>query len=1661
TSDGPLCLEQVCVTPDPEGGQIVRPEEQTAHQQGELAHWQAVGAIFAPNSFYKLTIETHLDLLPTSPDLDELPSYRNAIESAYFRTAGPPGLTTLAPPAGISTSPFATGLEDLTRYVKETEPPTVPPPGEKPILFKPFYRAYDVGLEFNEDYVEEMYRLDRRDLGLYLFDASNQPARDSRGRLLALVGSWGTAETLQLSERETRWLTLLDAATCLPKKLDPQTFPKDSTLTSAEERVLAADTLYEARLVPLLLHEVFTAGEVGHPPPGWFAQDDGPGGPSGWKLGESGEPPDRYVEQTSALGSSVEPDRPGTLLLLADTDPANPPGAWSDYRVSVYARSAGGGSGGNAGSSGSVGLVVRWSGPASWYRFALGERGRTLVKAGLGGIVLLASDSTSYQRNRDYLLSVEAIGGTLRAYVDGLPVFEVTDSDGIASRAGRAGLYTCQSPRARFRDLRVDDFRPAAPAVYRFQLTTSLYANFFHHLQSFDDQIWSGALGSADSLAFAEPLSFAPPGEAETRAYEALAGLALGPAPALQRSARVEVTRLTRPGGGPVLLLRSPEPLGWERLELALSRPAHPLSTPSRPGDLKLTDVAFGTLKPSEEAVTVLCREAASPTRSRIDLRALPGPVVELAGDPFLLLESFADPAALTRFEIVDRGPVGGPSAWLVEGGALLERSGIGGGTEPDLPGSLAVAGDPAWADYRLAVDLRSEAGGSLGIVCRYVDADNYYRLSADATLRFRRLVKVEAEAITILWEDAGRYTPGEPFRLEIEVVGPRLTAYQDGTRLVTVTDAAHPTGRAGLYVANDATARATLLAVRLPSLDGQALLADTFAAGDLGGWTLLSEVPGVPLAQSAAWETAGAALHLRSLLANSGPGDPAFPGALAAAGDPTWTDVLVHLRLRSKGGAIGLVFRGQDLANYYRFAMSRERGYRQLIRKAGGVPQVLWQDDVPHEVDRPYALTVAAVGPSLRGWLDGVPLFAVEDSALASGRIALYAWSNPEAWFSEVRVWPATLGYAGWWLDEGFAAPVPGRFAFLGEDGAADPLAWTIGSWTLQAEPEPTVWDTPAGGVDGAVYALALAGGDLYVGGNLTHAGGVPANRVARWSGGAWTPLGSGVDGPVRALAVDGDRLYVGGLFGHAGGVAATNVAVWNRTAGTWAALGSGINGPVLALAVLGGKLYAGGDFSQAGGVAAAHLAVWDPAAGTWAALGGPGGGVDNRVEALAVRGSSLFVGGRFSTAQGQPASRVAVWTGTAWVAASGAIDGPVSAIVVGEAGQGIYIGGGFTHAGGVAAARVARWTGSAWAPVGAGVDGGPVAALALDGNQLWVAGGFTTAGGKPANRLARYSLASRTWSPVGAVLPGPVLALAPAGDRLWAGGSFVSSVGPGVVQRLAALPLGGTRFVLINPPAPADFRLAVRLAPGADGAAAVVLRYVDATHHLVLWLDAERGQRRLVQTAGAPAEILWQDAFRSVAAREYAVTLDVLGDRLRGAIDGVPLFDLALAPAGSTAFQVGVAVRRSPDTRFREVRLAEPAWSCWYALGEEHLLAGTRLRIHATLPAPAAPPEPGVTLRSVALAGESGRLRLDPGGAELRLVAADGTPGHSRTFLGPAAYTPVSFQVLRKADATGLFLLPAGDAGAGALRLTLTYHRDRQEAGRPFHQAGDASPE
>ena len=147
-------------------------------------------------------------------------------------------------------------------------------------------------------------------------------------------------------------------------------------------------------------------------------------------------------------------------------------------------------------------------------------------------------------------------------------------------------------------------------------------------------------------------------------------------------------------------------------------------------------------------------------------------------------------------------------------------------------------------------------------------------------------------------------------------------------------------------------------------------------------------------------------------------------------------------------------------------------------------------------------------------------------------------------------------------------------------------------------AQWDGSAWASLGSGVRyGSVGALLSDGNNLYVGGSFVWAddvsGPVLSNGIARWNGSHWSNLGNGLGGRSVSLALSGGDLYVGGDFTTAGGNAAKDLAKWDGS--TWSAMGSGVGpfGGTRSLAAQGGRLYVGGNFYLAGTTASPFIAM------------------------------------------------------------------------------------------------------------------------------------------------------------------------------------------------------------------------------------------------------------------------------------------------------------------------------------------------------------------------------------------------------------------------------------------------------------------------------------
>jgi hypothetical protein len=289
--------------------------------------------------------------------------------------------------------------------------------------------------------------------------------------------------------------------------------------------------------------------------------------------------------------------------------------------------------------------------------------------------------------------------------------------------------------------------------------------------------------------------------------------------------------------------------------------------------------------------------------------------------------------------------------------------------------------------------------------------------------------------------------------------------------------------------------------------------------------------------------------------------------------------------------------------------------------------------------------------------------------------------------------------------------------------------------------------WSDLGGGTNGGVYWIAVSGSDVYLGGAFSQAGGITANHIAKLNGTTWSGLGDGVNAEVDEIAVSGTDVYAGGQFTEAGGNPANRIAKWNGI--SWSPLGigenNGVNSAVWAIGVIGTDVYVGGYFTEAGGNPANNIAKWDGT--SWPASKGTNGDV----QAITVSGKDVYVGGIFSWAGGIPVNCIVKWDGASWTSMGGGVTlsygsyAQVNAIAV--SGADVYVGGWFDHAGGGEANGIAKWDGTSWTPLGAGVEHGRVFAIAISGSDVYVGGEFDSVDGNgAANCIAKWDGAN--WS-------------------------------------------------------------------------------------------------------------------------------------------------------------------------------------------------------------------------------------------------------------------------------------------------------------------------
>src|SRR5439155_2255362 len=119
--------------------------------------------------------------------------------------------------------------------------------------------------------------------------------------------------------------------------------------------------------------------------------------------------------------------------------------------------------------------------------------------------------------------------------------------------------------------------------------------------------------------------------------------------------------------------------------------------------------------------------------------------------------------------------------------------------------GTIAVCNAPgalSWSNYIAQVKIRTPDENAIGVLFRYRDTNNYYKLELDQRADFRKLLVITNGVEITLAREPGGYMNNTDLVVRVEAFGDKIYATLNGTPLFggIVTNASLPTGSIGLY---------------------------------------------------------------------------------------------------------------------------------------------------------------------------------------------------------------------------------------------------------------------------------------------------------------------------------------------------------------------------------------------------------------------------------------------------------------------------------------------------------------------------------------------------------------------------------------------------------------------------------------------------------------------------------------------------------------------------------------------------------------------------------------------------------------------------------------------------------------------------------------------
>jgi len=316
---------------------------------------------------------------------------------------------------------------------------------------------------------------------------------------------------------------------------------------------------------------------------------------------------------------------------------------------------------------------------------------------------------------------------------------------------------------------------------------------------------------------------------------------------------------------------------------------------------------------------------------------------------------------------------------------------------------AVATLDDTDWTDYqRVQADITPSFGGTgswVGLVARYVDANNYYSFVARADQTYGIYKRVNG--VDTLLHGGSFYNAPPTFRVTLRVVGNQLSVdFGDLQQGATVTDNSLTHGRGGVATW---MSRADFDDVHVAATELYGLFYREWGYWGNDHSSGLDELSGDWLVEEV---IDGPESYLSGLQQRYSSRD-----ARAVIGTPVPNQLLTaRMRVDSfgtsqQGAWIGLMARYVDASNFY-YVTIRSTGQIQIRKKVNGVVRVLASANFTATIGQYYDVRFLVINDQLQLYVDDALMATAHDRDITRGKygLATYRAKANWEWFSVVQ---------------------------------------------------------------------------------------------------------------------------------------------------------------------------------------------------------------------------------------------------------------------------------------------------------------------------------------------------------------------------------------------------------------------------------------------------------------------------------------------------------------------------------------------------------------------------------------------------------------------------------------------------------------------------------